>query len=167
MRYGDGGGLDQAARVRREQVRRQAADLFAQGMTPVEVAKRLEVSQKSAYVWRKLWQIGGAEALASKGAPGPDPKLSDAQLVKLKARLELGPAAAGYGRGPALDAGQDRDVGRLDVQGPPQRHHDVGSDAADRVQRAVADASGDRAGRGSYRSLAAASVAGGKGSRAG
>jgi putative transposase len=97
MRYGDGGGLSHAARVRREQVRRQAADLFARGMTPVEVAKRLEVSQKSAYVWRKLWRAGGADALASRGAPGPEPKLSDAQLERLKARLELGPAAAGYG----------------------------------------------------------------------
>jgi transposase len=97
MRYGDGGGLNQAARVRREQVRRQAADLFARGMTPVEVAKGLEVSQKSAYVWRKLWQTSGADALASKGAPGPDPRLSDAQLATLKARLEIGPAAAGYG----------------------------------------------------------------------
>ncbi|MFC0534272.1 winged helix-turn-helix domain-containing protein, partial [Phytohabitans kaempferiae] len=97
MRYGDGGGLNQAARVRREQVRREAAGLFAQGVTPVEVAKRLEVSEKSAYVWRKLWRAGGADALVSKGAPGPDPRLSDAQLVKLKARLELGPVAAGYG----------------------------------------------------------------------
>jgi putative transposase len=97
MKYGDGGGLNQAARVRREQVRRLAADLFTQGVTPVEVAKRLEVSQKSAYVWHKLWRAGGAQALASRGAPGPDPKLSDVQLAKLKARLELGPASAGYG----------------------------------------------------------------------
>ncbi|GFJ93158.1 winged helix-turn-helix domain-containing protein [Phytohabitans rumicis] len=96
MRYGDGGGLNQAARVRREQVRRRAADLFAQGVGPVEVAKRLEVSEKSAYVWRRAWQAGGVQALASKGASGPDPKLSDAQLAKLKARLEQGPAAAGY-----------------------------------------------------------------------
>ena len=29
-------------------------------------------------------------------APGPDPTLSDPQLAKLKARLELGPADAGY-----------------------------------------------------------------------
>lgn len=97
MRYGDGGGLNQAARMRREQVRRQAADLFAAGVRPVEVAKRLEVSEKSAYLWRKAWQAGGADALASKGAPGPDPTLSDAQLAKLKTRLERGPAAAGYG----------------------------------------------------------------------
>jgi transposase len=95
MRYGDGGGVNQAARVRREQVRRQAAELV-RGVSPVEVAKRLEVSEKSAYQWRRAWQSGGVEALASKGPAGPDPKLSDAQLARLKARLELGPAAAGY-----------------------------------------------------------------------
>jgi transposase len=96
MRYGDGGGLNQAARMRREQIRRQAADLFALGMTPVEIATRLEVSQKSAYAWRKRWRAGGADALASTGAPGPDPTLSDPQLARLKTRLERGPAAAGY-----------------------------------------------------------------------
>ena len=36
------------------------------------------------------------EALASRGPSGPDPKLSDDQLARLKQRLELGPAAAGY-----------------------------------------------------------------------
>jgi transposase len=96
MRYGDGGGLNQVARARREQVRMRAADLFAQGMTPVEVAKRLEISEKSTYLWRQRWRAGGVQALASKGAPGPAPTLSDAQLQKLKARLEDGPAAAGY-----------------------------------------------------------------------
>lgn len=98
MRYGDGGGLNRAARARREQVRLRAADLFARGATPVEVAARLEVSQKSAYQWRRAWQAGGVRALASTGAPGPDPTLSDAQLARLKARLEQGPAAAGYGQ---------------------------------------------------------------------
>lgn len=89
MRYGDGGGVNQAGRARREQVRRQAADLFAQGVTPVEVAKRLEVSQKSAYLWRRAWHSGGVPALASKGAPGPEPTLSDAQLARVSALIGL------------------------------------------------------------------------------
>jgi transposase len=97
MRYGDGGGVDQAERVRRERVRQQAAQLFADGKSAIEVAALLEVSTKSAYQWRRAWVAGGAPALASKGPSGPDPKLSDAQLARLKARLELGPAAAGYG----------------------------------------------------------------------
>ncbi|WP_275414882.1 helix-turn-helix domain-containing protein [Actinoplanes italicus] len=74
MRYGDGGGVDQAERVRRERVRRQAAQMFAKGKSAVEVAARLEVSTKSAYQWRRAWAAGGAQALASKGLSGPDPK---------------------------------------------------------------------------------------------
>jgi putative transposase len=97
MRYGDGGGVDQVERVRREQVRQQAAALFTQGRSAVEVAGMLEVSTKSAYQWRRAWVAGGADALASKGPAGPDPKLSDDQLARLKQRLEAGPAAAGYG----------------------------------------------------------------------
>src|SRR4051812_42456677 len=97
MRYGDGGGVDQAERARRELVRQRAAQLFADGKSAVEVAGLLEVSTKSAYQWRRAWVTGGVQALASRGPAGPDPKLSDAQLARLKQRLELGPAAAGYG----------------------------------------------------------------------
>lgn len=98
MRYGDGGGLDQADRVRRERVRQRAAVLFAEGRSAIEVAGLLEVSTKSAYQWRWAWVAGGARALASRGPAGPDPKLSDEQLNRLQARLELGSAAAGYGQ---------------------------------------------------------------------
>jgi putative transposase len=97
MRYGDGGGVDQVERVRREQVRQRAADLFAAGVPAIEVAGRLEVSTKSAYQWRRVWVAGGAQALASKGVSGPDPNLSDEQLIRLRERLERGPAVAGYG----------------------------------------------------------------------
>jgi len=97
MRYGDGGGLDQAQRVRREQVRARAAELFEQGVSAVEVAGILEVSTKSAYQWRRVWVTAGPSGLASRGASGPAPKLSDEQLARLKVGLESGPAAAGYG----------------------------------------------------------------------
>ena len=97
MRYGDGGGLNSAARARRELVRRRAGELFAEGVTAAGVAAVLEVSVNSAYRWRRAWAAGGVEALTSKGPPGPDPVLSDAQLARLRERLELGPAAAGYG----------------------------------------------------------------------
>jgi transposase len=96
MRYGDGGGLNQAQRERREQVRWQAAGLFAAGVTAPRVARILEVSQKSVYQWRRAWTAGGTAALASKGPPGPEPKLSDTQLQRLRERLDAGPAAAGY-----------------------------------------------------------------------
>jgi hypothetical protein len=44
MRYGDGGGVDQAERARREQVRQRAAQLFADGKSALEIAALLEVS---------------------------------------------------------------------------------------------------------------------------
>ena len=70
MRYPDGGGLSAAGRVRREDVRLQAAEWFAEGMKPPEVARRLRVSSNSAYVWRRRWRAGGEAALASKGPGG-------------------------------------------------------------------------------------------------
>ncbi|MFF9512478.1 helix-turn-helix domain-containing protein [Streptomyces sp. NPDC014727] len=70
MRYADGGGLTAAGRLRRESVRMQAAELFAQGIKPLEVARRLRVSGKSAYQWQQLWREGGALALASRDPSG-------------------------------------------------------------------------------------------------
>src|SRR3982751_6998353 len=97
MRYLDGGGLSPAARERRETLRLQAARLFAQDVAPVQVAARLRVSPKSAYQWRRRWRAGGEQALASTGPGGASCRLSDAQLDRLRAELERGPAEHGWG----------------------------------------------------------------------
>jgi hypothetical protein len=76
MRYGDGGEVGPQGRARREQIRRQAAGMFREGMSGAQVAAALEISTKSVYAWRRAWTVGGDQALASKGAPGPDPVLS-------------------------------------------------------------------------------------------
>ena len=86
MRYADGGGVSQAGRAKREQIRRQAAALFASGPSPVELAARLEVSTKSARAWRRAWLAGGEAGLASKGASGPQSKLTVEQLRQLEQR---------------------------------------------------------------------------------
>jgi putative transposase len=96
VRYGDGGGVGPQGRLRREQIRREAARMFADGMTAVQVAAALEVSTKSAYAWRRAWAAGGEQALASKGAPGPQRRLFDAQVQRLISVLQAGPAAAGW-----------------------------------------------------------------------
>jgi transposase len=96
MRYPDGGGLSARGRTRREQVRRQAAAWFAEGIEPPEVARRLRISPNSAYVWRRRWRSGGEAALASRGPGGAVCRLSPAQLAKLQAALEGGPAARGW-----------------------------------------------------------------------
>lgn len=71
--------------------------MFELGSGAVEVAGVLEVSTKSAYQWHRTWQAGGPEALASKGPPGPDSGLDDAQRRELEQALDAGPAAAGLG----------------------------------------------------------------------
>lgn len=96
MRYPDGGGLTAAGRARREAVRLEAAELFAQGLTPVEVAERLRVSAKSAYAWRREWKRGGTQALASRGPAGGPCKLTAWQLDRLQSELDAGPAAHGW-----------------------------------------------------------------------
>jgi transposase len=97
MRYPDGGGLTAAGRVRRESVRLQAAQMYEQDVSPVQVAHQLRVSTKSAYQWRRLWRAGGEAALASKGPGGAVCWLGAGQVARLRAALEGGPAAWGWG----------------------------------------------------------------------
>jgi len=76
-------------------VRLQAAAMFDQGVSPVQVARELRVSTKSAYQWRRRWRAGGDAALASDGPGGAECRLSEAQLGRLRAELDKGPAAHG------------------------------------------------------------------------
>jgi transposase len=74
----------------------QAAQMFAQGMRPPQVARQLRVSHKSACAWHRAWQAGGAAALASKGPAGQSCRLSPQQLQRLEAELAAGPGAHGW-----------------------------------------------------------------------
>jgi transposase len=96
VRYADGGGLTAEGRARREAVRLQAAEMFAQDADPVQVARSLRVSTKSVYQWRRAWRAGGQEALASRGPGGSPCRLDEAQLEQLRAALEAGPVAHGW-----------------------------------------------------------------------
>jgi transposase len=96
MRYSDGGGLSTAGRAKREAVRMRAADMFAEGRTPAEVAEHLRVSQCSAYKWRKSWSAGGKAALVSKGHGGAHCQLDEARRARLATELDRGALAHGY-----------------------------------------------------------------------
>lgn len=96
MRYPDGGGLTAKQRARREQVRFEAAELFAQGVKPPQVARRLRVSRKSAYAWHTRWRDGGTEALRSKGPSGRPSRMNPEWRAWLAAELDKGPAAHGW-----------------------------------------------------------------------
>jgi transposase len=78
-------------------VRLQAAQMYEQDVSAVQVAHRLRVSTKSAYQWRRRWCAGGEAALASKGPGGAVCRLSAGQVARLRAALEAGPAAWGWG----------------------------------------------------------------------
>lgn len=96
MRYPDGGGLTAKQRAQREQVRFEAAELFVQGVTPPQVARRLRVSRKSAYAWHARWREGGVQELRSKGPSGRPSRMTPDWRAWLVTELEKGPAAHGW-----------------------------------------------------------------------
>jgi putative transposase len=96
MRYPDGGGLTAQGRSRRERVRLQAAQMFAQDMAAGQIAGLLRVSTKPVYQWRRAWRAGGVAALASKGPGGNACRLGGDQLARLGAALDAGPAVYGW-----------------------------------------------------------------------
>ena len=77
-------------------MRLQAAQMYEQDVSPVQVAHRLRVSTKSVYQWRRRWRAGGEAALASKGPGGAVCRLNTRQLGRLRAALDGGPAAWGW-----------------------------------------------------------------------
>jgi transposase len=86
----------QRERDRLEVRRLRAAELFAAGVHPAEVARQLEVSAQAVSVWHARWQTGGTDALRSRGPSGPTPRLSDAQLATVEQALLEGPTAHGF-----------------------------------------------------------------------
>lgn len=95
MRYAQGGGLTAKERARREKVRLEAGELFAQGWSDREVAEELRVTRMSANRWRRAWQVAGSQGLRSRG-PASRPRLSQEQFARLEAALERGPLAHGW-----------------------------------------------------------------------
>ncbi|GAA3781775.1 hypothetical protein GCM10022225_82710 [Plantactinospora mayteni] len=88
--------MNRAARVRRQVVREQAAEMFARARPTVEIAAELRVSEKSVREWRRRWTAGGAAALASTGPGGMDCKLDGEQRRQLAGALDAGPVAHGW-----------------------------------------------------------------------
>ncbi|HEX5405570.1 MAG TPA: transposase [Pseudonocardiaceae bacterium] len=85
MRYPDSGGLSDEGRAKRETVRSQAAEWFAQDMPVAQIARRLRVSSTE-----------GPAGLASKGPGGSACRLDDARLARPSQALKEGPAGHGF-----------------------------------------------------------------------
>jgi len=89
-------GLTSKERLRREDRRSAAADLFEQKVPQAEIARQLGVSRQAVHHWHRLWQDGGRQALSSTGPPGARSYLSPEQIQALKADLEQGAVAHGW-----------------------------------------------------------------------
>src|SRR4029450_10502131 len=79
-----------------EAPRLRAAELFAQGRRPAEVAEMMGVTYEAARRWRARWRKGGGQALRRRQAPGRPAKLSAAQAGAVKQALLAGAQAAGF-----------------------------------------------------------------------
>ena len=81
-----------------EERRLLAAQLFADGLGPSEVARRLAVRRQSAHAWRERWRRDGVAGLRSKGAAGPKQRLNAEQRAALAARWREACRKDGRGR---------------------------------------------------------------------
>jgi transposase len=79
-----------------EERRLHAAELFAQHVHQAEVARTLGVSRQTVSRWYQRWQADGTAGLASRGAPGRTPRVSDAQLAQAEQALLEGAKAHGF-----------------------------------------------------------------------
>lgn len=84
------------ARAAREALRFEAAEQFERGADVGVIARELAVTRKSVNEWKRAWQSGGIEALASKGPGGATCRLDQVQIKTLGAALDEGPAARGW-----------------------------------------------------------------------
>ena len=84
-----------------EEMRRMAVRAVLRGETQRAVARRLEVGYQSVCKWCAAYRDGGDEALASRKAPGPEPKLSERQVEQLR-RVIVGKNPQQLNFGPAL-----------------------------------------------------------------
>lgn len=72
---------------------------YIEGRRVVELAEELQVTRGSVNRWLQWYETAGAPGLLTARAPGPAPKLSEAQRSELITVIEKGPRVAGYSSG--------------------------------------------------------------------
>ena len=87
----------EAPRDWREERRRRAWALKQQGWSQRRIAEALGVTEGAVSQWlKRAREGGGVEALAAQVAPGPTPKLSEAQQAQVPALLKQGAEYYGF-----------------------------------------------------------------------
>ena len=77
----------------------RAARLLEQGVHEAEVARRVGVHRQSVNRWAQQVAAGGRCALKKAGRAGRKPRLTEADLTRIKRALKRGPEALGYETG--------------------------------------------------------------------
>jgi transposase len=72
---------------------------YIEGRRVVELAGELDVTRGSVNRWLQWYEALGVEGLLTGTAPGPAPKLPDAQRAELTLIIEAGPLVAGHQSG--------------------------------------------------------------------
>ncbi|MER6434600.1 helix-turn-helix domain-containing protein [Streptomyces sp900105245] len=99
----------------------QAAELCEERVKPAEVARRLRVSVKSAYLWHQLWRDGGREALVARGPSGEPVPLVTSLSGETQRVWGAGSGRAWLGGGPGVDRFAGGHADRLEVSRVLQR----------------------------------------------
>ena len=73
-----------------------AVEFISAGESDEQVAARFRVTKMSVNRWRRAFEAGGISALASKGAAGNRPALTEDQQRELLGLIERGPAVHGH-----------------------------------------------------------------------
>ena len=72
---------------------------YIEGRRVVDLAAEAGVTRGSVNRWLQWYEAMGLDGLLTETAPGPTPKLSEAQQSELCELIEAGPEAAGYSSG--------------------------------------------------------------------
>jgi transposase len=90
-----GAGALVSASSERQTIEELAAELFAQGRSPSQVASDLRVARRTVVRWHASWRVGGAAALRSRPT-GRRPRIPDSQLPAIERALLQGATAHGF-----------------------------------------------------------------------
>lgn len=79
--------------------RGRAVLCYIEGRRVIEIAVDLDVTRGAVNRWLRWYEALGVGGLVTGKAPGPAPKLGEAQRRELSALVQAGPLAAGYQSG--------------------------------------------------------------------
>lgn len=75
----------------------RAGRMLQRGRAPAEVAEHVGVARQTVYTWKRVLEEGGIDALRQVRRTGPQSKLDEAALSRLRDVLLESPTAHGFG----------------------------------------------------------------------